>query len=75
MVASFTTGQKAEFILDPSNGAAEDENLIRNVFTSLLESADESQLTGFFTSVNDIAIEVSPGGIFFVFVPALKTQK
>lgn len=67
MVASLTTGQKAEFILDLSNGAALDENLIKNVFTSLLES-DESQLTGFFTSVNDIAVGVSCRAIIFVFV-------
>lgn len=68
MVASLTTGQKAEFILDLSNGAALDENLIKNVFTSLLESDDESQLTGFFTSVNDIAVGVSCRAIIFVFV-------
>ncbi|XP_048126475.1 uncharacterized protein LOC125312047 [Alosa alosa] len=57
VISSFTAGQKAEFILDSSNGATQDESLVGNIVTSLLESNDESQLTGFFTSVNNIAVE------------------
>ena len=58
MVASLTPGQKAELILDPGNDVAQDEELVRNVLTSLLESNDESQLTGFFVAVIDNAAEV-----------------
>ncbi|XP_050924622.1 uncharacterized protein LOC108873925 [Lates calcarifer] len=54
VVENLSPKQKAELILDPDSNALENENIVREVFTSLTESPDTEQLSQFFQAYSDI---------------------
>lgn len=56
---SLSPTQKAELILDPNSGNAEDEAIVREVFESLTESPDDGQLNQFFQAFADISKQVN----------------
>lgn len=59
LLETLAPDQKAELILDPTTGALENETLVKEVLTSILESPDEGQLDKFFVAFVEITIEVS----------------